>query len=61
MDLPRLKKMGKPSHVYAFPGKLHAFQFQPFSLFVRSSSTQLYFSAGTYNSMPRHLIYGVDP
>jgi hypothetical protein len=50
----------KPPHVYAFPDKLHAFQFQPLSLLVPSNSPQLYLSADTYDSMPRQLIYGVD-
>ena len=60
MDLPRLEKMHKPSHVYALPAELYAFQFQPLSLFVRSSSTQLYLSAGTNDSMPGQLIDGID-
>jgi hypothetical protein len=53
--------MRKPCHVYAFPTKLHAFQFQLFSLLVPSSSTRLYLTASTYDSMPRQLVYGIDP
>jgi len=61
VDLPGFGKMRRRSHVYALSTELHALQFQSFSLFVRSSSTQLDLSASTHRSMSRKLIYKIDP
>jgi hypothetical protein len=59
VDLPWLNGMFEMFHVYPLPVKPNSLQHQACSLLVCSGAAQSYLAAGTYDAMPRQLIYRI--